>query len=334
MSQSIDLGSRIASLRNETGSGLVRRLVDPDAPVRVFLGIDPADGQLGVLVAVHRNHIPARRDLPGGAGFQVRQHVIADDGRDVVNLGVFCADSASEDIFIHFMHDLVAHLLAEASHDAAVRVFLDRVSLWQAFFVPGGGEPLSEESQCGLFAELLVLRDLVIPAVGPPSAIDCWKGPEKKPQDFVLPGGAIEVKCTRAKAGARIPVASEQQLDERPFPRLVLAHLAVTLGAGANPSLVDLVGEIRGLLAASGRPLGLFNDRLLAAGWLDAHSERYNGTRFFVREWHLYEVRDGFPRIRPGDLPLGLADITYTLDPSALTSFEVERPTVEGWLNT
>jgi hypothetical protein len=230
------------------------------------------------------------------------------------------------------MEDLVSHLLAETGPEAAMKTFLARVGLWQRFFVVGGGAFLSEESQCGLFAELQMLRDLIIPAVGNSAAVDAWKGPEGKPQDFVLPQCALEVKCTRAKAGGKISISNEQQLDEQPFPHLLLAHVAVTLGGVTNQSLADLIVEIRGLLATSGRTLDVFNDRLITAGWLDAHAERYRDTRFFVREDHFYEVRDGFPRIRPGDFPPGVVDITYKLDPAALTPFEVERAAVEGWL--
>jgi hypothetical protein len=328
----LDLGPIIASLRAETGTGLIRRLVDPKSPVSVYLGVDPANAQLGVLLAVHRRLIPGQKDLPSGTGFAVRPHAVKDDGKDIVNLGVYCTDAACEDIFLHFADDLVSHLLAATTAEAATRTFLARVSLWQRFFVAGSGRYLSDEAQCGLFAELLMLRDLVIPAVGPSAAIDGWKGPEGKPQDFVLTGGALEVKCTRAKAGGKVSVSNEQQLDERPFPHLALAHVAVTLGGGTNPSLADIIAMVRGLFAISGRTLDVFNDHLIMAGWIDAHAERYSNIRFFVREVRYYEVRDGFPRIRPGDFPPGVVDITYKLDPVALIPFLVEVATVEGWL--
>jgi hypothetical protein len=329
-----DLGSIVASLRADAGTGgaIVRRLVDPSIPVKVYLGVDPEGAQLGVILSVHRRLIPAPMDLPGGAGFEVRPLVMKDDPKDTVILGVFCTDAASEDIFRHFMDDLIMHLITATSADAATRTFLARVGLWQRFFVAGSGNYLSEEAQCGLFAELLMLRDVILPAVGASAAVDGWKGPEGKPQDFVLPGGALEVKCTRAKAGGKIPIASEQQLDERPFPHLALAHVAVTLGGSGNPALADIIDGIRGLLAGSGRPLDVFNDRLILAGWIDAHAARYSETRFFVREVHFFDVRDGFPRIRQGDFPPGVVDITYRLDPAALMPFEVERAAVEDWL--
>lgn len=327
-----DLRPIISSLRAEDGSGLVRRLVDPSSPVKVYLGIDPAGSQLGVLLAVHRRLVPVQKDLPSGAGFAVRPQAVKDDPKDVVNLGVFCTDTACEDIFLHFMEDVVSHLLEDAGPEQAVKTFLARVGLWQRFFVAGGGAILSEEAQCGLFAELLVLRDFVLPAAGAPASVDAWKGPDGSPQDFVLETCAVEVKGTRSKAGGKIPISNEQQLDERPFPHLVLVHVAMAAGGGTNQTLVDIVSQLRTLLAASGRPLAVFNDRLITSGWLDAHAARYGENRYFVRDVRFYEVRDGFPRVRPGDCPPGVVDITYKLDPAALTPFEVERAAAEGWL--
>ena len=72
----------------------------------------------------------------------------------------------------------------------------------------------------------------------------------------------------------------------------------------------------------------MFNDRLIPAGWFD-DAERYSDTRFFVRDVRYFEVRDDFPRIRPGEHPQGVVDITYKIDPSALARFEVERAAVE-----
>jgi len=334
MSLMPDLGSIVASLRAETGAGLVRRLVDPASPVSVYLGIDPAVAQLGVLLPIHRRLMPAQRDLPSGSGFAVRPLAVKDDGKDIINLGVFCTDAACEDIFRHFMDDLVSHLLAETSDEGATRTFLARVGLWQRFFVGGAGSYLSDEAQSGLFAELLLLRDLLIPSVGASAAVDAWRGPEGSPQDFLLAPCAIEVKCSRAKAGAKIPISNEQQLDESPFPHLVLTQVAVVTGDDTNPSLVDIVGDVRDMLATTGRPLGVFNDQLITAGWIDAHAVHYSENRFFVRDIRYYEVRDYFPRIRPGDRPPGVVDITYKIEPSSLAPFEVERSVVEVWLKS
>jgi hypothetical protein len=329
-----ELGPIIASLRAEEGAGLVRRRVDPSSPLDVYLCTDLEGTQLGVILAVQHLLVPLQKDLPTGAGFAVRPQVVKDDAKGVVSLGVFCTDTACEDIFLHFMEDLVSHLLAETGQEQAVRTFMARLGLWQRFFVAGSIAYLSEESQSGLFAELLLLRDLIIPSAGASAAVDGWHGPDGKPQDFVLTGCALEVKCSRAKAGGRIAISNEQQLDERPFPHLVLSYVSVTLGGGANPSLADIVAEIRLLLGAAGRPLDIFNDKLITAGWIDAYAGHYSENRFFVREVRFFDIRDEFPRIRAGDFPPGVIEISYKLDLAALSTFALERAAIEGWLKS
>ena len=57
--------------------------------------------------------MPPARDLPDGAGFALKTHVIKDDAGDTINLGIFCTDPACEDVFRHFMDDVIPRLLIE-----------------------------------------------------------------------------------------------------------------------------------------------------------------------------------------------------------------------------
>jgi hypothetical protein len=333
MSRMPELRPIITALKGSTGSGtIIRRRVDPASTVDVYLGIEPGTGQIGVLLRLHRRLVPAERDRPGGSGFSIQIHAIPEDVRNIVNLGIFCTDPACEDVFLHFMDDLVSHLLVENGPEAALRAFLTRVALWQRFFVQGQSGHLSEEAQVGLFGELLVLRDIIIPSVGAAAGVDSWKGPEGKPQDYLLSGGALEVKCTRAKAGTRIAIANEMQLDERPFAFLTLIHIAVTLAGAGHPSLPELVSELRTTLV--GLALLAFDDRLINAGYLDAHEIHYRECRFFLREVSFFDVRDDFPRVRPGDCPVGVVDIAYRIDPMCLAPFRIEKDAVEARLKT
>jgi hypothetical protein len=331
MSQWPDLLAIITTLRSSIGGGrLIRRRVDPSSPVDVYIGIDPAMGHIGVLLRLHRRLVPPERDRPGGAGFAIEIHAIPEDVKDIVNLGIFCTDPASEDLFVHFMHDIVSRLLEESGPEAAVRAFLTRVSLWQRFFVQGRDVHLSEDAQAGLFGELLLLRDLIIPATSPGVAVDAWKGPEGRPQDYVVAGGALEVKCTRAKTGGRIPIANELQLDERPFAFLILVHISASLAGAGHPSLPDIVADIRSLL--TGPAISDFDDKLINAGYLNAHGIHYQEFRFLIRDVNFYEVRDAFPRIRPGDFSGGVVDIAYKIDVTGITPYQIERAAVEAML--
>jgi hypothetical protein len=327
-----DLLTMIAALRNSAGGGaIIRRRVDPSSAVDVYVGIDPSTGHIGVLLRLHRRLVPAERDRPGGAGFAIQIHTIPEDVKDIVNLGIFCTDRASEDLFLHFVQDIVSHLLAQSSPETAVRAFLSRVSLWQRFFVQGRDVHLSEDAQAGLLGELLILRDLVIPASSPGAAVDAWKGPEGKPQDYVLAGGALEVKCTRAKTGGRIPIANELQLDERPFAFLILVHISASLAGAGHPALPDIVAEVRSLL--TGPAIAEFDDKLISAGYLAAHAIHYGEFRFLIRGINFYQVHGGFPRIRPGDFPGGVVDIAYKIDVTGITPYQIAKSAVEAMLH-
>jgi len=83
-----DLLAMIAALRSSVGRGaIIRRRVDPSSPVDVFVGIEPSTGHIGVLLRLHRRLIPPERDYPGGAGFAIQIHAIAEDVKDFINLG-------------------------------------------------------------------------------------------------------------------------------------------------------------------------------------------------------------------------------------------------------
>jgi Putative PD-(D/E)XK family member, (DUF4420) len=331
MSQMPDLAAIITGLRNSAGGGtIIRRRVDPASPVDVYVGIEPLTGHIGVLLRLHRRLVPPEKDHPGGAGFAIQIHTIAEDVKDIVNLGIFCTDQASEDVFLHFMNDIVARLLMEEGPEPAVRAFMARVSLWQRFFLQGRDVHLSEDAQAGLLGELLTLRDLVIPAAGAGTAVAAWTGPEGKPQDFLLAGGALEVKCTRAKAGGRIAVASELQLDERPFVFLIVVHVSLSPAGEGHSSLPDMVAAVRALL--TGPAILAFDDKLITAGYLNAHAAHYRECRFLIREVSFFQVRDAFPRIRAGEFRAGVVEIAYKIDLTGITPYKIERPAVEAMI--
>ena len=275
----------------------------PRPPVDVYLGIDRSGhAARGACWPCHRRLVPVQKDLPSGAGFAVRPHAVKDDAKEIVNLGVFCTDAACEDIFLHFMEDLVSHLLVESGPEAAVRTFLARVGLWQRFFVAGGGVYLSEESQCGLFAELLLLRDLVIPTVGRVRRRGCLEGPRGQPAGLraaaVRAGGEVQPGQGRGQDPDLQRAAARRAALPAPGPR---PRRRGRWAAAATRRWRTSSQTVRALLATRAGRSSVFNDRLITAGWIDAHAAQYSENRFFVREVHYFEVRDDFPRIRPGD---------------------------------
>jgi hypothetical protein len=330
-----DLKSLFSSLKSDANgleAGIVRRLLDPSAAVNVFLAVAAPDAHLGVLLRVDRHLIPSPNECPGGRGFAIRTEVFKEDDKGTVCFGIFCTDHAFEEVLLPFIYDVVPRVLQADHVKAGVGEFLDTVTLWQRFFSDKQAAVLSIDAQCGLFGELLILRELIIPAIGSAAAVSGWKGSESAPQDFRFRGTAIEVKSTRAKAGFRIPIANELQLDSRPFRHLALAYIGLHLAGLPNPNLGSIIGDIRSILSGHGAVIDEFDSKLIRAGWLDAFADKYEPNRFFVKEQKFFEVKEGFPRLITGELPQGLAEVTYSVELSALKSFEVPRSLVQGWL--
>ena len=77
---------------------------------------------------------------------------------------------------------------------------------------------------------------------------------------------------------------------------------------------------------------GDFEDKLFAAGYHDAHADRYR-TGYSLRASDLFEVRAGFPRLVEADCPDGLGDVHYSLEVGALAPFRVERSSLATQLS-
>jgi hypothetical protein len=57
----------------------------------------------------------------------------------------------------------------------------------------------------------------------------------------------------------------------------------------------------------------LLSERLLAAGYYDAHADRYS-RRFSLADMRVVEVAAGFPRLTPGTAPAGIMRAMYEID--------------------
>jgi hypothetical protein len=77
---------------------------------------------------------------------------------------------------------------------------------------------------------------------------------------------------------------------------------------------------------------GRFENGLLAYGWLDAHRSQYAQDRYRLARRRCFAVRDGFPRLVPYTVPLGVSGVSYTLDVSSCASCLVGEDTVRDAL--
>ena len=220
-------------------------------------------------------------------------------------LGVFCTDTACEDIFLPFMDDLVSHVLAEMTRPRRpLRRCSARVGL-AAILRCGARSSLSEESQCGLFCG-------AADDAGPrhPRSEGLWPrrrhGEDRNAvrRTLYFPPVHWKSNAPGRRPGGKYRFQAGCHWMNGHSRTLSLPSSRWTLGGGNNKTLADIMAAYPP--HSWQRPAGrfdIFNDSLITAGWIDAHAERYRENRFFVREIHYFEVRDGFhafvPEISP-----------------------------------
>lgn len=313
----------------EAEGWLLRRL-RPEPTCVISLGLQPGTAARAVTIRVDRADVPKEATWPVSAGLKLFALTPAGPRAERVEFGVMLADARCGDVFEVFAADLVERL--ERTGDSASRVstLLGRIDLWRRFFA-ALREGLGPDQVRGLFGEVHFLLEVLLPVLVSRDAVTGWTGPLGATQDFQFPWAAIEVKTTQAGEPQVVRINGERQLDETGSRALFLFVLSLDERAGAadpsrphSRSLPESVVEARGRLANDPAAQGLFNDRLLSAGYLDAHESRYSGTQFTIRGQHAYRVRDDFPRLTEPRLPVGVGGVAYSLALAACAPFEVD----------
>ncbi|MFG1650684.1 PD-(D/E)XK motif protein [Micromonospora sp. NPDC049275] len=277
-----------------------RRLRTKDLSAEVYLEVDFPDRVRALNVAAH--DAPKAPRLTDTAELRYTF-----EGR---RIRVAATSLVETEMFNILVADLVLHM--SAAPDGPGAALVRRMASWHRMLAAGLRTGLSAQAQLGLYGELLVLRELAIPAWGP-AAVAAWVGPLRADQDFRRPGMAVEVKCTGYRDAGRCRISNEAQLDADGIGYLVLMHQSVRTSATIGVSLPELVDAVRAESAVAS-DAALFEDRLLHAGWLDLHREQYERERYELAARRCYHVGTGFPSITRRQLPAGVSAVAYSVD--------------------
>lgn len=255
--------------------------------------------------------IPAAEKLPEGRGFTVER--VDPRGDDKTWLALTRRESGSVELFATMVCDVTGAMDAEAAsgEERLLRVFLGRVSAWQEF-MRKGAQALSPEAEIGLIGELSFLGAIIEAGIPAPLAVEAWVGPLDGIQDFEIGTGAVEVKATVSTAGFPAKIGSLEQLDDSVRQPLFVAGARLSQ-TESGQNLPEFVEAVRRVLKGDTEAERLFAERLLAAGYFDAHADRYP-RRFLLAGTKVIEVADGFPRITPGTAPDGIKRVIYEID--------------------
>lgn len=321
------------SLGQETAhpAGIQRVRLDTEAAADLFACVFWPAGRPGLLIEGDGAYRPAGDRIPTCRGVRTVHEVVAGPPERTV-LRIILEDDRLLDIFAVLSADLIATAVSESTVAAALRRCIDRICLWQGLFERVPVEGLSEERQRGMIGELLILEALLMPRLDPLAAVLAWVGPDPAHQDFIHGATAIEVKTSLAKRHARIVIANEKQLDERPHRALVLAHLRFDESSALGISLPEMVARMRAVLVADPAASRQFDDRLMLGGYLDVHAPLYQPNHWRASSTRYFRVQGEFPRLTEANLPPGVGDIGYSIIADDLGPFEISEEDAAGLL--
>lgn len=255
--------------------------------------------------------IPVAEKLPEGHGFTIDRVDPHGDGKTW--LALTRKESGSVELFVAMVGDVVGVLDTESAsgEEKLLTFFLGRVRAWQEFMRKGiqGIEP---EAEIGLIGELSFLSSMMDAGIKASLAVESWVGPLDGIQDFEVGTGAVEVKATLSATGFPAKIGSLEQMDDSIRQPLFLAGVRLSQTASGR-NLPEFVEHVRGLLNEDAEAQRLFADRLLAAGFLAAHADRYS-RRFSIVGTRVVEVGEGFPRLTHGTVPDGIKSARYEID--------------------
>lgn len=196
---------------------------------------------------------------------------------------------------------------------------------WQSAWRPRQA-PMEKTVQVGLYGELWVLQEILLPLLGP-RAIHMWSGADRERHDFCGKLLEIEVKTTRKRA----PVHEISQLDQlwrTEGKQLLFVSLGIEESIGGTD---DIAQRIAGVKAALGKDLAAhdhFNTQLYRYGWDEAVTTSGHLVRFNFRHGWLFKVDENFPRFDESYvLPTGIGDVRYSVSVANLPQLDTEDVT-------
>ena len=297
------------------GAGLLERRIEPSGPCDAFAAVSKPDN--------HRILVLRAQAAHGAAPFHARTRsldVTAESSGGSTTLYVRLLDRTHGAVFAQLALDLLRSARASANPRDALASMLRRLQAWRRMFEDVASDGLGRERQRGLFAELWFLANRIAEARGLDHGVGCWVGPLGEEQDFHLGRLAIEVKATGTHPPHRVTVTSELQLDDGGLDALFLVHVALDEREHHGESLCELIDSL--LSTAVGPTRDLLDERLISAGYLDAHRQRYT-TRYTLRSLRIFRIAPGFPRLTAADLPQGVGSLRYALSIDACEGFTV-----------
>lgn len=243
----------------------------------------------------------------------VQQMVQGDDYALIFSLG----QAELLEYFCAFCKDLITSVQDMSDTNEAYKGMSSRYFAWKKLF-RSTSTKLTEKEIMGLLAELLFLKEQLMPNFGVAMAVDAWSGPEKLHKDFSLKDIWFEVKAiSTGKDSVRI--SSLEQLDSQTDGTLCVYRFEKMSPAFAGLKLNQVVLDIIQSLSHS-QEYELFMGKLEKAGytWI----ADYDNYVYNIIEIFSYAVTNEFPRLKRTDIPMAISKVQYEILLSEIETFK------------
>lgn len=296
------------------------REVDSASPFRRLYGVDDSHrAQFVMFFASEPVRPPISAAVDVAVGFRER------DGQ--WTLALTLVDPELTEVFLQLSVDLVRRTRMATSASEGLELVLLGLDEWRRALNPAPARHLSEEELRGLVAELWVAVRILAPGRSMADVTRGWLGPFGSPQDFTVDGASFEVKAVRPHA-TKVAISSAAQLSaDGEFELCCLVLADAGHGDTGTFSLPGLAAElVRGTVIAGGTDDEVV--RRLARLGVDLADHYYASRLFTAGHFIRYEVSGDFPCVRAESLPLGIGNVTYTIEFAAMEPYR--KPTVSS----
>ncbi|KGP73721.1 hypothetical protein N782_02380 [Pontibacillus yanchengensis Y32] len=268
--------------------------------------------QYGLMVQFDKNFIPKREIKLNGIQVQL------DNSSTPNKLILILKEMKDWEIFLILCNDLID--VMKEHEDDIVSSVMKRLERWQKLLQKTTNRSMSKEEQMGLFSELKVLQNYIIPNYGYANGVFSWVGGLGDKQDFLLENLAIEVKSHRVTSGNTVWISSKEQLNSEKKPLYLLACALSEISTGET---VDTLVKSIASKVDTESIRDEFLEKVEQYGYIaEIHNDSL--TRFNVEQVNSYEVNDKFPKISLSHVSPVINNLKYSLDLSGCSNFKME----------
>jgi hypothetical protein len=229
------------------------------------------------------------------------------------------SSDSSKDMFKYIFRDIIKAIDFSQSEKKALETLCHRYEHWQQLLskVPDSFGPLKQQ---GLMAELLVLKEDLIPKYGVSEALEMWQGPKGGKQDFILLDSWLEVKSTiLGKRDIRISSLEQLDSDISEGELVVVTVQESNVHDSKAISLTMVIDEIDANINED-LLLNKFRENLLLVGYGSSQADE---VYFRIISKDYFSVTDGFPKIKRNDISTAITSVSYNLNLDSISEFKI-----------